>query len=241
MPNKNNKTFIFDEYNLKTKTKGKWFDLVLANMLALAFTALGFFTPLLSFALAFIVMSYMQIAVYYYVLNSYREIEVDFSNIFPPFKSVLKILCIKIIALSGMFLWGLLLIVPGVIYGLNCAYAGLIFIDDPKLTIKQIFAKSKELVVGKRIMILLVALIGLIIMCAAASIGVGINFLFNLAFAVPTALTAVLIILPTLIAFITASAPLFQFYLVATYDQTQNKSLIQKKSKNVSKSKKDVI
>lgn len=241
MPNKKNESLIFDEYNLKTKTKGKWFDLVLANMIALVFTALGLFTPLLSFALAFVVMAYMQIAVYTFVLNAYRETPVDFANIFPPLNTLLKILCIKIITLSGIFLWGLLFIAPGILYGLNCAFAGLIFIDNPNLTIKEIFAKSKQLVLGKRLMLILVALVGLVIMCAGASLGAGINFLLSLAFAVPTALTVVVIVLPIIITFIVATAPLFQFYLVACYEQNKNNLDIQKKSKNVSKSKKDVI
>ena len=46
-----------DNYSIMEKTKGKWFDIILVNMLASIFTALGFFIPVISFAIAFIVMS----------------------------------------------------------------------------------------------------------------------------------------------------------------------------------------
>ena len=228
-----------DEFDIKQKTKGHWFELVLANMLAIAFTALGFFIPVLSIALAFIIMAYMQIGLYKFVLKSYRGESVDYDALFLPFSQLIKILCIKIIAMSGMLLWGLLLIVPGVIYGLNCSFCGLVYLENPELSIKEIFSKSKQLVQGHRTMILLVALVGLVMLCAAASIGVGLHFLFSLAFKVPPALTAFLILVPIFVTFVVAAAPLFQVYLAGAYDKAL--SLAQKKPKNVSKSKKNVV
>lgn len=230
-----------DEFRIKDKISGHWFELVLANLLALAFTGLGLFIPLVSVALAFIVMAYMQIGLYGFVLKTFRGESVDYQNLFLPFGSIIKILCIKIIAMSGMLLWGLLLIVPGVIYGLNCAFAGFVYLENPDLSIKEIFAKSKELAFGNRTMILLVALVGVVILCAAASVGVGINFLFNLAFQVPKALTAFFILLPTFVALVVAAAPLFQVYLAGAYETAKNRQVPQKKTKNISKSKKDVI
>lgn len=228
-----------DEFNIQQKTKGHWFEFILANMLAIVFTCLGLFIPVLSLALGFIIMSYMQIGLYRFVLKTYRGENVDYDALFYPFNQLIKILCIKIIAISGIVIWGLLLIVPGIIYGLNCAFCGLVYIDNPELSIKEIFTRSKALVQGHRIMILLVALIGLVMLCAAASIGVGINFLFGLIFKVPQFLTAIFIILPIIITFIVAVAPLFQVYLVGAYNDSIG--TLQKKPKNVSKSKKSVV
>lgn len=228
-----------DEFNIQQKTKGHWFEFILANMIAIVFTCLGLFIPVLSLALGFIIMSYMQIGLYRFVLKTYRGENVDYDSLFSPFNQLLKILCIKIIAISGILIWGLLLIVPGIIYGLNCAFCGLVYIDNPNLSIKEIFAKSKAQVQGHRIMILLVALIGLVMLCAASSVGVGINFLFGLMFKVPQFLTAILIILPIIITFIIAVAPLFQVYLVGAYNNST--ASLQKKPKNISKSKKSVV
>ncbi len=228
-----------DNYSIMEKTKGKWFDLILVNMLALIFTALGFFIPVISFAIAFIVMSYLQIGLYGYVLNTCRGKFVDFDSIFLPYKHLIKTLCIKIITISGIILWGLLLIVPGLIYGLNCAFCGFIFFEDPNLTIKDVFAKSKAMVYGHRITILLVALVGIVMLCAAASFGLGLNFLLGLAFSVPPAVTSLLIIIPILITLVVASAPLFQVFLARIYDEVLNSS--KKTRKNISKTKKDVV
>ncbi len=228
-----------DEFNIKQKTKGHWFEFILANMLAIVFTCLGLFIPVLSLALGFIIMSYMQIGLYRFVLKTYRGENVDYDALFSPFNQLIKILCIKIIALSGIIIWGLLFIVPGIIYGLNCAFCGLVYIDHPDLSIKEIFVKSKYLVHGHRTMILLVALIGLVMLCAAASVGVGINFLFTLLFKVPQFVTALLIILPIIVTFIVATNPLFQIYLAGAYNSSVTTS--QKKQKNISKTRKNVV
>ncbi len=228
-----------DEFHIKQKTKGHWFEFVLANMLAIVFTGLGLFIPVLSLALGFIIMAYMQIGLYRFVLKSYRGENVDYDSLFSPFNQTIKILCIKIIAISGMFLWGLLLIVPGIIYGLNCAFCGLVYIDNSNLSIKEIFAQSKSLVHGHRTMILLVALIGIVMLCAASSVGIGINFLLCLIFKVPRFVTALLIILPVAVTFVVAAAPLFQVYLVGAYNSSV--ASLQKKTKNISKSKKSVV
>lgn len=132
-----------DTMSIKSKSKGKWFDLVLANVIAIMFVLLGFFIPVLSFALAFIVLSYMQVGVYGFVLKNYQGQSPDFESIFLPFGLILKTLCLKIIVLAGMLIWGLLLIVPGIIYGLNYSFAAFILFENPNLSCKEIFGKVK--------------------------------------------------------------------------------------------------
>ena len=67
-----------DTLSIQNKTKGKWFNLVLANVIAATFVILGLFMPLLSFALAVIVASYMQVGVYGYVLKTYQNASPNF-------------------------------------------------------------------------------------------------------------------------------------------------------------------
>lgn len=199
------------------KIKNNWFDIILANLLAIVVVALGFFMPLLSFALAFIALAYMQIGVYGYVLNTSRDRKPDFENIFLPPRQIIKILIIKIITMCGMVVWGLLLIVPGIIYGLNCSFAGLVYFDNPTLSTKEIFERSKMLTLGRRFVIFLTFIGMIALVCSGASIGIGIYFLFTLFMNVPLWLTIILIILPAIIVLVTLALPLFESFLVQMY------------------------
>lgn len=217
------------------KTKGHWFDLILANMLAIVVVALGFFMPLLSFALAFVALAYMQIGVYGYVLNTFRARKPDYVSIFLPPKQLIKILIIKIITMCGMAVWGLLLIVPGVIYGLNCSFAGLVYFDNPALSTKEIFERSKMLTLGCRFAILVTFLGMVALVCSGASIGVGIYYIFTLFMKVPLWLTIMLIALPAAIVLVVLALPLFESFLVQMYqdalDGPSKSEIVQEKPK----------
>lgn len=219
----------FDTLNISTRTKGKWFDIIIANIIAIVFVSLGMFMPLLSFALAFIVMAYMQVGLYGFVLKTYRGENPDFESIFIPFAHLIKVLCIKIIVMAGMVVWGLLLIVPGIIYGLNNAFAALVFFENPSLTIKEILAKSKQLTYGKRGEIFTMMLGSIALVCLAMSLGVGIYLLLGLAFKVPTWLTVLCILLPAAIMLVVVAMPLFETFLVASYEDAKAAPVLPKK------------
>lgn len=247
MEEKNN-ILKFDEYNIMPTAKGNWFNIVLANMLAVVVVALGFFLPLLSFALAFIALAYMQVGVYGFALNTFRGRKPDFESIFLPPKHLVKILIIKIIVMSGMLVWGLLLIVPGIIYGLNNSFAALVYFDNPTLSTKEIFEKSKALTYGRRFAILVTVLGMVALVCSGASIGVGIYYIFALFVSVPLWLTIMLIALPAAVMLVVVALPLFESFMVQMYQTalsapTSQKNLPEKtnraktSAKKVSKSK----
>lgn len=223
-----------DTLSIQNKTKGKWFNLVLANVIAAIFVILGLFMPLLSFALAVIVASYMQVGVYGYVLKTYQNASPSFESIFIDFKWLLKVLCIKIIVMAGMLIWGLLLIVPGIIYALNYAFAAFVFYENPQLSIEQILATSKQMTNGKKFGIFLMALGMIALACLAASIGVGLYYLFALFFNVPIFLTVILIVVPTVLMVMLVCLPLFETYLAGLYENskasTQEQVTIKKRS-----------
>lgn len=203
--------------NFMPSAKDNWFSIILANMLAVVVVMLAFFMPLLSFALAFVALAYMQVGVYGYVLNTFRARKPDFESIFLPPKQLVKILIIKIIAMSGMLIWGLLLIVPGIIYGLNNSFAALVYIDNPTLPTKEIFEKSKSLVYGQRFTIFLTVLGMVALVCSGASIGIGIYYIFTIFMKVPLWLTIMLIALPAAIILVICALPLFESFLIQMY------------------------
>lgn len=218
------------------KAKGNWFNIILANMLAISIVSLGLFMPLLSVALAFIVFSYMQVGIYGYVLNTFRDRKPDFESMFLHPKQIIKILIIKIIAMSGILVWGLLLVVPGIIYGLNCSFAGLVYFDNPTLSTKEIFEKSKALTYGCRFAILVTVMGMIALVCSGASIGVGIYYLLTLFTKLPIWLTIITISLPAAIVLVTLALPMFESFLVQMY---QNALVQPEKPRNILKKQKN--
>ncbi len=210
-----------DEYSIQKQTKGRWFELVLANTLAIVFVMLGFNFPFLSLTLAFIVMAYLQIGVYGFALKTYQAKNPKFEEIFFPFKHFLKVITLKIVVMAGMAIWALALIVPGIIFGLNYAFAGFVLFENPEMEIKQVLSISKKLTYGKRIEILLMTLSLITLICAAASLGVGIHFLLMLAFKVPVWLTIMLILIPAALVGLLICLPLFEFFLAGSYENSK--------------------
>ncbi len=222
---------------MKINCKGKWFDLIVVNIVALFCVMLGFFTPFLSLAFAFLVFAYVQIGVYGFALESTRLNQPNFESIFFHPKYFLKIVCMKLVVMAGIMLWGLLLIVPGIIYALNCAFAGFIFFDEKDLSIRQILAKSKALTFGKRFEIFLIVMAMIAIVCLAASFGVGIYFLLSIWLKVPWFVTMILIMIPTIVVFVTVALPIFEFELAAAYERAKQQDEIAKNPKSNVKTK----
>ncbi len=230
-----------DTLSIKSKSKGKWFDIVLANVIGLTIVMLGFFIPVLSFALALIIYSYMQTGIYGFALQTYQGQNTDYENLFLPFNLILKILCLKIIVMAGIVLWGLLLIVPGIIYGLNYSFSAFILFENPNLKIREILKTSKTLTNGKKMQIFLLSLASIAIVCLGASIGVGLYYLFGLFMVVPTYLTVILITLPTILMLLIVALPFFEIYLAGIYESVKIKNIEKnakqnKPAKKVSKS-----
>lgn len=225
-----------DTFSIKNKTKGRWFELVIANVIVIVFVALGIFTPLFSIALGFIVMAYLQVGLYGFVLKTYRGDNPDYKCMFLPIKYLLNILFIKIITIAGIIIWGLLFFVPGIIFGLNCSFAGIIYFENPEMKTKDVFNMSKKMVDGERFQIFMMALVCILLCCIAASVGVGLYYLFELMFIVPLWLTILLIVLPTVIVLIIVSLPLFEIYLIGAYENAK-KNLEQTKIENQDKNK----
>lgn len=231
----------YDTLSLKSKSEGKWFELVLANVLGATIVALGMFMPVLSLALAFIAFSYMQVGVYGFVLKTYQEQNPEFESVFISFKTIIKTLCLKIIVMAGIVIWGLLLIVPGVIFGLNYSFAALILAENPSLSCKQILLQAKQLTTGKKFEIFVMALAMLALVCLGASAGVGVYLIINIFAKVPAVVAAILILIPTILMLFIVALPLFELYLAALYENaklaTQQKPAKQNKyAKKVSKS-----
>ena len=220
-----------DCFKISVSLRKNWLNLILVNLLGLSFVLIGFFMPVLSISLAIVIMACLEIGIYGYVLELKRNIKTTFEQIFLPFKTLLKSLCLKIIVYAGIIVWGLLFIIPGVIYALNNCFAKLVYYDNPNLTISEIMEKSKNLVYGKRLKVLLFALISVLIVAVGAGIGIGVWALISLITPLNEYLTALIIILFALLMLILVALPVFEMFLVSAYDASLKEELSVKESK----------
>ena len=90
-------------------------------MWATIFIALLF--PIFGFGLAFFVMCFLCVGFKKNVLDCLDGKTVKIENVFSYYKNCIICFCIKICTLLQIFLWSLLLIIPGIITGLNLSFA----------------------------------------------------------------------------------------------------------------------
>ncbi len=80
-----------------------------------------------------------------------RKIEVKLEQIFEPFKkrsTFMKALATYILTAIFTFLWGLLLVIPGIIASYSYALAYLIIVDEPEISAIEAIRKSKKMMYG---------------------------------------------------------------------------------------------
>lgn len=83
-------------------------------------------------------------------LNLVDGWEASFENIFAYFSDWLTMVKAKILRSLYTFLWGLLLIIPGVIASLNYSMTDYILAEHPELSASEALRRSKEMMRGNR-------------------------------------------------------------------------------------------
>lgn len=103
----------------------------------------------------------------------------EFSEMFSGFKAGYKgNVAITLLAYVKTFLWSLLFVVPGIYKAYEYAMIPYILSENPGITAKEAFAKSKELMTGNRwrLFKLQFSFIGWILLCYL-TLGIGMLFL----------------------------------------------------------------
>lgn len=119
-----------------------------------------------------------------------RDSDPEIANLFEPFSSYWHFVWGYLRVGIFVFLWTLLLIVPGIIAGFRYSMTFYVMLDDPRLTVKEAMAESSAIMYGHKLQLfgygLLIALIfPAVIFC---TFGIGLFWLipwsaaFNAAF-----------------------------------------------------------
>jgi Predicted integral membrane protein len=134
----------------------------------------GIFLMILSILSDFISMGYD-----WYTLRISRLLPASFSNMFDTFNIPLKVLGLSIAMSVFIYLWSLLLVIPGLIAAYSYRQAVYILFDHPDYTIMQCISESKAMMRGHKgeLFILDLSFLGWVILCVLT---MGILFVWML-------------------------------------------------------------
>ncbi len=99
-----------------------------------------------------------------------RNEEASFNTLFDRFNILLRALGLRLFMGLFIFLWGLLLVVPGVVASYRYALAPYLMADDPDMGIREAVNRSKELMDGHkgRLFCLHLSFFGWLLLCAVS-------------------------------------------------------------------------
>lgn len=101
-------------------------------------------------ALSFVVAGPLEYAVAKYFLDLKRGKKVDYSYLLSGFKQFTQTFSLYIIMVVKVFLWSLLLLIPGIIAVYRYSQAYYLLRDNPRLSASEALAKSSQLMSGHK-------------------------------------------------------------------------------------------
>ncbi|MFE5320748.1 DUF975 family protein [Paenibacillus sp. NPDC056579] len=105
---------------------------------------------ILSLLYSLLIVNAVTMGVYALYLRAARGQEVSLGMIFEYFSNGRYVKTILFYLLMGiyLFLWTLLLLIPGIIKSFSYALAPLVLIDDPQLTVNEAITRSRQMMDG---------------------------------------------------------------------------------------------
>lgn len=85
-----------------------------------------------------------------FCLNLFRKKEFEVAQVFSGFEKFGKALGLYIVMCIFIFLWSLLLVIPGIIAAYRYSQSFLIMIDHPEYSINQCISESKRMMTGNK-------------------------------------------------------------------------------------------
>ena len=230
-----------DKYNLFIETNKAYNSCKMMSLLS-SFTvwisiAFLLLFPLFGIGLAFFAMCFLCIGFKKNILDCLQNKTVKVENVFNYYKKSISAFCLKISSILITMLWSLLLIIPGIIAGLNYSFAPYIFSENTELHALECLNKSKEMVYGYRNEMFLIYLIEFLFVCLIALFFSSLLILLNYLVVMPVWLNLTIVIFITMFIFLVFVFPYFEMMLANVYlkaKRAQEKN-VKKSNKTVSK------
>lgn len=130
--------------------KDKWLKLALIWLIYGAILSLGSVTMGLGSIVAIIVAGPLMLGVARVFLKLWRREDFLIEEFFDGFKDFTRSLVMYLLMSLYIFLWSLLLIVPGIIAGISYAMTFFIMAEDPNIEAQEALRKSKLMMEGHK-------------------------------------------------------------------------------------------
>lgn len=132
----------------KQQLKGNWGKAILAFLVFIIITDIPSAIPYAGFAISLVISGPMCLGITKFSIELKRGQSPSIETIFSGFKSFATSFLLQLTMGIFIFLWSLLLIVPGIIASLRYSMAFYILNDNPELSAMEALNKSKEMMVG---------------------------------------------------------------------------------------------
>ncbi len=197
-------------------------EIILANVIVFFAVFVSTFIPVLNLGLPIFVFIYFEVGLYLFVYKKECGRDFKYEDLFVSLKKLPKIFCAFIIKKFLSMLWGLLLIVPGIVCLLDYSFVCLILSESPNLDVRGAMMLSKELVKGHRLNIFFYFAIALASICVSMSLMFFVIMLFDIFLAVPVAVYIVFVLMAGIFAFIVLFCPIVELAVVDNYILAKN-------------------
>ncbi len=172
-------TYTEIRYNAREYLKGKWNNPCALIFLILAIINLGVSAiPYLGSVVSLLISGPLALGMAIIFLKLVRGEEISVEMIFAGFKDFTRSLTAGLLIFIYVFLWSLLLIIPGIIASFSYAMTFFIMADNPNLSANEAIKASKEMMRGHKtdLFLLELSFIGWILL-SVLSFGIGFLWL----------------------------------------------------------------
>jgi uncharacterized membrane protein len=158
---------------------GKWTNAVLATLVWLIVNIVSQILPIVGPIICIAIGGAMALGIYVMGLKIARGETMEIGDIFSGFNKMLPAFCLYWLMFIFIFLWALLLIIPGILAAFSYSMAWFIKLDHPELGANACLDLSKKMMYGYRwkYFCLLLRFIGWAILCVF-TLGIGILWLY---------------------------------------------------------------
>ncbi|CAG7631203.1 DUF975 family protein [Paenibacillus allorhizosphaerae] len=158
--------------------KGSWGKAIVVTLIIIIATSLITQIPKVGDVINFIVAGPLALGVVVFFLRLVRREPNEIQDVFSGFTRFVPSFLLYLLSAVFVFLWTLLLIVPGIIAGLRYSMAFYIMHDHPELTAMEAIERSKQMMYGHkwRYFLLSLSFIGWALLCVL-TLGIGLLWL----------------------------------------------------------------
>lgn len=207
------------------------FNVMICSLIVIILVGLCFIIPFWGFLLSFVVMACLCLGLKNNTISIFKGEVKSYENLFSFFKTALTSVLLKLVSVIMVAIWTLCFIVPGVVMGLNLFFVEYIHADE-KLSIGECIEKSKKLVYGNRLTLLVLILSFLLITCVAIGASVGIVLVIDYFAQIVMWLKVTVCVGLSLIALVVFIIPYYETIFTSMYISLSEKNITNVKQKN---------